>query len=208
MLTSTSPGEISSTAPELGGSVFGHFLYDGLHGEADGFHVKADGSHVADDARRNGKVSLGELYCYLRTKVDSWVRDHRDDRQQPMLFDKDGEIQLFGASGEDSEAKKNREQKLKTLDGVQLVFSCSKPLEKVPPSAISRLGSEQKERIRQAWIEHENLLNAKVYATSPLKWEKYQRSLMRMERLTLAGEIGSDRYIATELTRSKAPRTS
>ena len=79
VLNSTSPGQAAWSAPELHGSVFGHFLAQGLGGAA---HVESAGSH-------NKQVSLRELHGYLKANVDQWVIENRDDRQEPMLLPED-----------------------------------------------------------------------------------------------------------------------
>ena len=76
VLNSTSPGQLGWSAPELRGSVFGHFLAQGLNGAAD---VESAGNH-------NKQVSLRELYGYLKAKVSQWVIQNRDDVQEPMLL--------------------------------------------------------------------------------------------------------------------------
>ena len=73
ILNSTSPGEVGwSSAGQFQGSVFAHYLYRGLCGEAD------------DDG--NNRVSLSELHAYLEAGVGQWARGNRSDRQRPMLL--------------------------------------------------------------------------------------------------------------------------
>lgn len=71
VFNSASPGQVGWAAPELGGSVFGHFVQLGLQGQAD------------TDATR-GYVTLGELRDYLLSRVDGWVWRHRGERQTPQ----------------------------------------------------------------------------------------------------------------------------
>lgn len=77
VLNSTSSEQIGWTAPELRGSVFGHFLRQALEGEADQWLQNGDGDR---------RLSLKELTAYLQHHVDEWVREHRNDRQLPQLF--------------------------------------------------------------------------------------------------------------------------
>jgi hypothetical protein len=73
ILNSTSPGEVGwSSAGQFQGSVFAHYLYRGLCGEAD------------DDG--NNRISLSELHAYLEAGVGQWARGNRSDRQRPMLL--------------------------------------------------------------------------------------------------------------------------
>src|SRR5208337_3984023 len=83
VIASSGPGEISWTAPELKSSVFAHFLYRGLQGEAD-----------RDGGNSDHKVTLSELFRYLSVKISGWVRTHRDDEQTPILLGKDGQIDI------------------------------------------------------------------------------------------------------------------
>ena len=87
VLTSAGPGQIGWTAPELGGSVFGYYVWRGLRGEADGWLGKS----------RDGSVSLRELDAYVREKVAKHVREHRADVQEPMLIASGGDYPLVYA---------------------------------------------------------------------------------------------------------------
>jgi len=75
ILNSAGRGQRSWTAPELRGSVFGHFLRLGLAGEAD--------VNGGNDDRR---VSLRELAAYLEREVNEWTRYHRGADQSPTLL--------------------------------------------------------------------------------------------------------------------------
>ena len=77
VLNSTSPGQTAWSAPELQGSVFGHFFAQGLSGAAD---LDSEGGN------NNHQVSLRELHSYLKAHVNQWVTENRDDRQEPMLL--------------------------------------------------------------------------------------------------------------------------
>lgn len=77
VLNSTSPGQIGWAAPELRGSVFGHFLGRGLRGEA---------SLQYPNDRKRYVVTLVELRDYLAANVDHYVRERRGARQVPMLI--------------------------------------------------------------------------------------------------------------------------
>jgi len=131
-----------------------------------------------------------------------------------MLFDEDGEVQLFAKAGEDAKAKENRakklKEKLKKLNDIQLVVPSSKPLANVPrpddeqakkrAKEIRSLWEEYQVTIKQAWIRHEELLHKRAYRENPVKWENYQRHLIRLERLICAGQIGA-KQIHDELNR-------
>lgn len=77
VLNSTSPGQIAWAAPEMRGSVFGHYVGLGLRGDA---------SHEFGRDYRRGVVSLLELQTYLTAHVDDYVQQRRGVRQTPMLI--------------------------------------------------------------------------------------------------------------------------
>ena len=77
VLNSTSPGQVAWAAPEMRGSVFGHFVGLGLRGDAS--------SEYAKDLSR-GTVSLLELHAYLTARVDDYVQQRRGVRQTPLLI--------------------------------------------------------------------------------------------------------------------------
>jgi len=80
VLNSTRGGQKGWHAPELGASVFGFYLTEGLSGKAnrDGY----------------GPISMQELYHYVRGNVDRWVTKHRCDRQEPLLIPEDADFPL------------------------------------------------------------------------------------------------------------------
>jgi hypothetical protein len=72
VLCSAGPGQLGWTAPELGGSVFGYYVWRGLQGKADN--------------NRDRRVGLQELGDYVQENVSQWVRYHRNAAQEPMLI--------------------------------------------------------------------------------------------------------------------------
>ncbi|NQT40875.1 MAG: hypothetical protein HQ581_25495, partial [Planctomycetes bacterium] len=87
ILNSAGSGQIGWAAPELGGSVFGYFFWQGLKGAAD-----AEGTGNADTI-----VSLSELHAYLEAHVGQWVTENRFDRQEPLLVAGDEDWELVYA---------------------------------------------------------------------------------------------------------------
>ncbi|GAF73470.1 unnamed protein product, partial [marine sediment metagenome] len=79
VLNSSGPGQIGWAAPELENSVFGHYLWRGLRGEAD----------AEQTGNRDGKIHLRELHDYLKAQVSHWVKVNRHDVQEPMLLPHD-----------------------------------------------------------------------------------------------------------------------
>jgi len=84
VLNSTSPGQVGWAAPELKGSVFGYFLWQGLNGAAD----------VEQSGNRDKVVSLQELRHYLQAYVGQWVTENRAAIQEPMLLPADADFPL------------------------------------------------------------------------------------------------------------------
>ena len=82
VLNSTRPGQVGWAAPELKGSVFGYFLWQGLGGAAD---VEESGNH-------DKVVSLQELRRYLQSYVRQWVTENRAAVQEPMLLPADADF--------------------------------------------------------------------------------------------------------------------
>ena len=180
VMTSSGPGQISCTAPELQGSVFGRFLYRGLQGKADTFGGNSD-----------RVVTLGELARYLCSNVSAWVKTHRDEEQTPMLFGKDGRIDV---------------DKLGKKDDFALLDVPADSRDDAP-AANGSGPSGQWDGIAKAWQQHEKLRSAGALRRSPLKWQEYQHRLLYLEQLGLAGKVGADR-IGAELRRSNSWRMS
>lgn len=79
VMTACSSGESSWVSPHLGESgqsVFAHFVARGLAGEADRTEGKSD-----------GRVTVLELFRFVRAGVNGWVQRNRDPAgQHPRLF--------------------------------------------------------------------------------------------------------------------------
>ncbi len=79
VLSSSGSEQRSWTNPEWGTTVFGHYLIEGMRGEAE-----ADG---------NAGITALELYSYLQRQVAGWARHNRGAWQTPVLLP-------LGAAGE------------------------------------------------------------------------------------------------------------
>jgi hypothetical protein len=77
VLCACSPGQVSLASEELGHTVFGYFLLQGLRGRADGHNPSGS---------MDGRVSVLELADYVRTQVDRWAWQNRRTRQTPLLL--------------------------------------------------------------------------------------------------------------------------
>ncbi|MEX0641262.1 MAG: vWA domain-containing protein [Pirellulales bacterium] len=181
VLNSTDAGQKGWAAPELGASVFGFFVKRGLQGNADKEGFGNDDSFV----------SVEELSKYVRTNTAAWVRDNRDDRQQPLLLQagKDAASsagapllrygsQLPGvADPTGSEAREARTARLDRIRG--------------------RL-----DRVRQSGWEHHARLAGRARQRQPLQWHAFQDHLLRAEQLAMAGE--APQYAAEQFNRELA----
>ncbi len=76
-LTAGSPGEPALASDDLGRSVFGFYIEEGLRGWAD---VDATAYH------HDGVVTAADLAGYVAAHVDRWARLNRQTRQRPILY--------------------------------------------------------------------------------------------------------------------------
>ncbi|MBN9121190.1 MAG: hypothetical protein J0I06_18900, partial [Planctomycetes bacterium] len=70
-LVACGPGQAPLASPELGRSVFGHYLEAGLKGAA--------------DEDRDGRVTVRELAAFVRSRVSRWSMENRGAAQTPVL---------------------------------------------------------------------------------------------------------------------------
>jgi hypothetical protein len=80
VLLSCSPGQVSLASEDLGRSVFGFYVEEGLRGWADGSNA---------EGKRDGHVSARELAEFVKRRVDRWAEHNFDTRQTPILLPKD-----------------------------------------------------------------------------------------------------------------------
>jgi hypothetical protein len=80
VLLSCSPGQVSLASEDLGRSIFGYYLEEGLRGWADG---------ALPNSNRDGHVSARELAEFVKLRVDRWADHNRGARQTPILLPKD-----------------------------------------------------------------------------------------------------------------------
>ncbi|MCE9532393.1 MAG: hypothetical protein K8T89_14925 [Planctomycetes bacterium] len=72
VIASSGIDQRSWTSPEWRRTVFGHFLREGLHGQA--------------DVDRDNRLTVAELFKYLAPNVAAWSRDHRAALQVPLML--------------------------------------------------------------------------------------------------------------------------
>jgi hypothetical protein len=163
VLNSTSPGQVGWAAPELKGSVFGYFLWQGLKGAAD---AETTGNH-------DKIVALRELTDYLKAQVRQWVTDNRGDVQEPMLLPPNADFPLVYAQ--------SREQTL------------------IPEVDPLDAGNDPRwKEIYALWQTHSELRRGTPYRRNPLGWAEFERKLLRLEQLVMAGKAYADEYSDTK----------
>ncbi len=86
VLCTCSPGEVSLVSEDLGRSVFGYYLEQGLRGAADGYGV---------DAKRDRRVSARELAEFTKARVDRWASRMHDTSQTPVLLGSAKDFELI-----------------------------------------------------------------------------------------------------------------
>jgi hypothetical protein len=92
------PGQLALTSEDMGMSVLGFYLDEGLRGHADRYN---------ENHKSIGRVSVRELAAFVRARVDRWARDNRQTRQTPVLLgkkDRDFELLAADKSAEPPEA--------------------------------------------------------------------------------------------------------
>lgn len=157
ILNSAGPGQRGWSAPELQGSVFGHYLRRGLAGAADG---------VPSTETRDGRVSLHELHAYLRRTVDAWVRDHRGARQQPLLVpsNTDDFQVVWSLNGRRRDRLENR----------------AANVARAAPAVSS-------DDVTQLWRRRDALPAQQLARFDPIAWHQLQHDLLWLEQAALAG---------------------
>ncbi|MEX2187715.1 MAG: hypothetical protein WD875_13005 [Pirellulales bacterium] len=170
VLNSADAGEKAWASPELGGTVFGHFVRRGLQGHADGY---AEGSTVRDPDRF---VTVEELYEYVRRQTTRFVATYRGDEQRPVLL---------AAAGTKGDARDRR-----LVEYGATLLDAEKPdSEEVSAARRERLTqiSARWEKIRRAgWDRYAKLADRGI-RYHPLAWQRFEHMLLRLERLAVAG---------------------
>jgi hypothetical protein len=85
VLCACGPGQVSLLSEDLGHSVFGYYLDEGLRGYADGYNA---------EGKRDGRVSVRELAAFVAARVDRWALRNRGVRQTPVLLGQPGDFDL------------------------------------------------------------------------------------------------------------------
>ena len=176
VLCAASPGETSWVAPELSGSVFGHFLGLGLAGEADG---------ALSTFKPDRRVSLYELHAYLETSVNSWARQHRGQTQRPMLLPAGVPDFALNLALKPNELRAFREDVARAARGVD---------------------TQRYTQIDELWLRRDDLLADAPYQADPAGWHRFQHRLLWLEQAAAAGGAyaGSVHSLLNQLKRYAA----
>ncbi|MGQ9575816.1 MAG: hypothetical protein ACUVUC_10900 [Thermoguttaceae bacterium] len=139
-----------------------------LQGSVFGYHVWKGLMGAADrdpEANGDGQVSLKELHQYVRKYVSQQVSEDRADLQEPLLVPSDAQdFALVYALSE------------RELDRREAEWGGS-PAPRDPRWA----------QIAPLWEKHAELERRAAWRWNPLRWEQFQRGLMRLEELVQAG---------------------
>jgi hypothetical protein len=157
VLNSTSPGQESATAPDLQGTVFGHFLHLGLAGAAD---LRSEGGNG------NGRVSLRELVSYLEKQTVRRTEHFLADAQRPMLIPEN-------PANFDVAWRLNH----RTLRNLQTRVQQTIP-------AQPRVSAAERQEL---WRRRDELWAVQPYRFDPLAWRDFEQQLLWLEQLAESG---------------------
>ncbi|MCI0379999.1 MAG: VWA domain-containing protein [Gemmataceae bacterium] len=162
-------GQVSWPSEEWRQTVFGHYVIEGLSGAAD----RGDGGR--------GRVTLGELYAYLKDEVNAWALAKRGAAQTPFLL------------GNEERA---RNLELAQVNAAKSAGGAPDAKQFTPPAGLA-----------EAWDTCEKLRNQvpSPAAYTPLLWRRYNDLLLRVEQLERAGDpTGKATQLKGELATLKA----
>lgn len=171
VINSTGDTEVSYLAPELMGSVFGHFVTRGLYGEADGFN----------GAGRDDKVSALELSVYLQSCVNSWVDSYRGDIQVPAMYPQ------ITAANDFQLAYATDDGQLPQSEAYRQYTEVKRKL------YLTRAEARQKD-LQDFWNEFATLEQSSAFRFDPSTWARLQQQIKRANQLIFAGEGYADQF--------------
>jgi hypothetical protein len=177
VLNSADAGQKAWPSPELGGTVFGHFVRRGLQGHADGY---AEDATVRDPDRF---VTVGELFEYVRRQTTRFVAAYRRDEQRPIL--------LRAANTDESAVDRQ------LLEYGESVLEVARPDSEAVAAArkerLAAIGAQWAEIRKEGWDRYEEL-EPKAVRYHPLLWQRFEHLLLRLERLSVAGNAETYRH--------------
>ncbi len=209
VVTAAAPGQTAWAAPELRGSVFGHFLARALKGEA---------------STSGRAVSLVELFRYVGEQADQYAVRRRGVSQRPMLLFGDQAIQLDERGGlvtAHGQAAKIEDFTLAYVDRWQARRSVETLQSDFDPLAAARrmLGGGSRDKndsaaggaaftLDQAWERYRQRRSVSLssgsgalpgYVVDPVGWSSVQQRLAAIGERLLAGQQYQGPSLQTEI---------
>lgn len=188
VLNAADAGQKAWPSPELGGTVFGHFVRRGLQGHADGY---AEGSAVRDGDRF---ITVAELHEYVRRQTANFVATYRGDEQRPIL--------LRAANTDEGAVERQLVEYGPTLLDVGKPDSAE--VVKARQQRLEEVSARWAEIRREGWDKYE-ALSKKAIRHHPLKWQQFEHLLLRLERLTVSGNAKTYRDQFEDGIKNKLP---
>ncbi len=182
VLCSCAPGQTPHGSPDLGQSVFAHYLDKGLRGHADGY-----------GADRDGRITVKELARFVQARVERWTLHNRGERQTPTLV------------GE------GRDCVIASVDPNAPLESSPQAIARAHPEALRRLWKERDKlyqtgqyrltsarfQSRQAWLQFVTRNDAAPVLACNLAWTR-PPSPAALERAKLLAAINAGQAAVPE----------
>jgi hypothetical protein len=165
ILMSCEEGQQNWSAPELGRTVFGHFVARALAGEADGYEP-------ARTAQKDSQVTIEELTTYVHDNVADWVARFRTAQQTPGVIW--------------PERPTSMKSQVLTATGGQESLAATEPKPTIGEMK-SRLG-----QLEGLWKRYQ-LFAADQVTSDPIELGILESRLIRLEQLVVQGKQISTR---------------
>ncbi len=170
VLNSADAGQKAWPSPELGGTVFGHFVRRGLQGHADGYAADAT---VRDPDQF---ITVEELFEYVRRQTARFVATYRGDEQRPILL---------AAAGTNAAARDRR-----LVEYGASLLEAERPdgddVSAARRERMAQIAERWTEIRREGWDRYADLAERGI-RYHPLAWQRFEHMLLRLERLATAG---------------------
>jgi hypothetical protein len=209
VIASAAPGQTGLTAPELRGSVFGHFVARGLKGEA---------------SSGGRSVSLTELFRYVAEQTNDYAQRRRGAAQQPLLLyanhvfraDNKGKLVALQGQGDSFEdftlAYVDRWQKQHKLEALQGDFDPLAAARRIlggrSPAKSEAAGESSGTTLQPVWELYRKRRQPSAvgpgralpgYVYDPVAWSSIQQRLAAIGERILAGQQYQGPALQTEI---------
>ncbi|MCO8120435.1 VWA domain-containing protein [Stieleria sp. TO1_6] len=158
VLMSAGRDQVAMVSPDLGGSVFGHYLQLGLAGAAD---------RDTNSGNQNGWIELIELHRYVHDQVLWWTGHSRGESQTTVLVAPDPSTDFRVAKCLNAQ----------TVD--QLVDQQSKLKRPAATIAAGQLDG--------LWQSLDEFRELRLYQREPIEFRNLEHSLLWLEQLSTSG---------------------